>query len=621
MSFFLEHSANILKNDKLREPQIHAYVKAYEYYNGNPENRTSVIVLPTGTGKTGLITILPFGISQGKVLIITPQLTIKDGILESLSSGPENFLLRHQIIESLSSLPPVIEYSSDTRNTLKEAQIVVLNIHKLQSRLEHSLLKKVDENYFDMIIIDEAHHSTARTWIEAVNYFKNAKVIKLTGTPFRSDNEEIRGKEIFHYPLSAAMSNGYIKSLEKFKYIPEELYFILDKDESKSYSIQEIIDMKLKDDDWISRSVAYSRECSEKVVNESINLLEEKKLNNSIPHKIIAVACSIYHANQIKVIYEEKGLQVAILHSKMSDLDKEENFNNIKNNRVQVVINVAMLGEGYDHKYLSIAAIFRPFKSLLPYAQFIGRILRHIPESSVPSDNIGSIIAHEHLNLDKLWEYYRTEIEKSKIILALEEDLDSISDEMEENFIVNKEERMKPFIDLGEIKENGSGRLEKEVYLTTELLKRREKEEKEMQDKINTLISVGIPSEEAKKIIQQQQNKSSGYNRPDLLYKESRRNLDLEIRENVVPGLLLEYRINDKGTELKKSDLFKGKYSYIPKHDKPNNAMLAIYFNSILMHKVGKKRQDWTSSDISNAEIYLQEQIEYVKLVLDNFEV
>lgn len=620
MSYFLEYSANILNNNNLREPQVYAYAKAFEYYNNTPEDRTSVIVLPTGTGKTGLITLLPFGISEGKVLVITPQLTIKDGVLKSLSDGPDNFLLKQKVVESPLSLPQVIEYSKETRNTIDEADIVVLNVHKLQSRLEHTLLNIVDENYFDMIIIDEAHHSTAKTWIEAINYFKNAKVIKLTGTPFRSDNEKIRGKEIFHYTLGAAMSKGYVKSLEKFKYIPEELYFTLDEDESKRYSIQEIKNKNLKDDDWIKRSVAYSRECSERVVDESIKLLKEKKENNNIPHKIIAVACSIHHAKQIKELYEEKGYNVAILHSQLSEFDKETNFSNIENHRVEVVINVAMLGEGYDHKYLSVAAIFRPFKSLLPYAQFIGRILRYIPEQNSPIDNIGNIIAHEHLDLDKLWDYYKTEIEKSKIISSLDEDFNFDDDD---DIILGTSERLRPANPLGTIEETGSGRIEKENYLSTEIIKKKEETDKEMNEKIDQLVKLlGSSREEAKRILNQQNNRASGYNRPDLLYKQNRSSFNQEIRMNIVPELLLKYNIPDKGNELKSCKLFKNRrYSFIAKKNVANNAMLVIYFNTVLMNKLGKKRDDWTPSDINNAEIYLQEQVEYVKLVLENIDI
>jgi len=62
-------------------------------------------------------------------------------------------------------------------------------------------------------------------------------------------------------------------------------------------------------------------------------------------------------------------------------------------------VDVAMMGKGYDHKYLSIAAIFRAFKNPLPYKQFIGRILRVIPEEEVKKagDNIGNVVAHNLL--------------------------------------------------------------------------------------------------------------------------------------------------------------------------------------------------------------------------------
>ena len=87
-----------------------------------------------------------------------------------------------------------------------------------------------------------------------------------------------------------------------------------------------------------------------------MKFLNKRELSD-IPHKIIAVACSIKHANQIKSIYESKGLRVAIVHSDLEDKEKDKAFSDIDNHRVDVVVNVAMLGEGYDHPYLSVAAI------------------------------------------------------------------------------------------------------------------------------------------------------------------------------------------------------------------------------------------------------------------------
>lgn len=228
-----------------------------------------------------------------------------------------------------------------------------------------------------MIIIDEAHHSTANTWVETVNHFDKAKVVKLTGTPIRTDGVELAGELIYKYKLSQAMAKGYVKSLRNFEYIPEKLLLTIDNDENKTYTVEDILKLGLRDEDWIRRSVAFSKECSESVVKESLALLNEKRRDGSkVPHKIIAVACSITHAEQIKQIYVEKGYRAEVIHSKQEVEKQNKIKNDIDNHRLDVIIHVAMLGEGYDHPYLSVAAIFRPFRSELPYEQFIGRVLR-----------------------------------------------------------------------------------------------------------------------------------------------------------------------------------------------------------------------------------------------------
>ena len=61
-----------------------------------------------------------------------------------------------------------------------------------------------------------------------------------------------------------------------------------------------------------------------------------------------------------------------------------------------------MLGEGFDHPKLSVAAIFRPFRTLAPYIQFVGRVLRVIVQNSPGHpDNYGHIVTHAGMNLDE----------------------------------------------------------------------------------------------------------------------------------------------------------------------------------------------------------------------------
>lgn len=621
--YFKLSSPNIEDNDYLREPQKLAYQKVYNHFILERKNTHAIVVLPTGVGKTGLMGLFPYGISNGRVLIITPQVVIKETVLESLDPrNSENFWLKRNVFSKVSELPVLVEYEGlrTKKEWLYMSNIVILNIHKLQQRLDSSLLNIVDENFFDMIIIDEAHHSTASTWVQATNYFKDVKVIKLTGTPFRTDNEKIMGEEIYKYKLSQAMAKGYVKSLEKFYYIPNELYLTIDGNKDKKYTVEEVFSILNKDENFISRSVAFSTECSLSVVEESIKLLNKKLDHNSaIPHKIIAVACSIEHAIETKDLYESKNLKCAIIHSKLDEHIKESTLKDIENHRVQVVINVSMLGEGYDHPYLSIAAIFRPYRYALPYAQFIGRILRKIPaeEGATATDNIGQIVTHKLLYLDELWNYYKNEIQESETIKYLE---DIHIDDYDDEFSTPAEKRDYD-TSIGNATENGEGKLVGESYLDTELLKLREKELKEERQKISELQKIlNTSEEEARKILYSQKLREEKLKRPDLLYKQIGKDIDTRIREEIVPELLTRYHLGKNQDDIKDCFLFKhSSFKWIPNRTTSNAGMLAIYFNHALKVKLNRSKKDWTPEDYEKASSIVDSIYEYVDKVLESY--
>ena len=112
-----------------------------------------------------------------------------------------------------------------------------------------------------MIIIDEAHHFETKAWLENLHHFSNAKIVKITATAYRTDKKQLVGELIYKYKLSQSMSKGYVKSLEKFDYVPDELFFTIDGNTDKTYTYEEIIDLKLKDEDWIAWSVVLSEDC------------------------------------------------------------------------------------------------------------------------------------------------------------------------------------------------------------------------------------------------------------------------------------------------------------------------------------------------------------------------
>jgi hypothetical protein len=73
-----------------------------------------------------------------------------------------------------------------------------------------------------------------------------------------------------------------------------------------------------------------------------------------------------------------------------------------------VIVQVRKLGEGFDHPFLSVAAVFSIFASLSPFVQFVGRVMRVIKQNS-PNDptNQGTVVFHSGANIASRWEDFQ----------------------------------------------------------------------------------------------------------------------------------------------------------------------------------------------------------------------
>ncbi|MGN7352339.1 DEAD/DEAH box helicase [Paenibacillus amylolyticus] len=612
LNYFMLAKPLIVENEELREPQILAYIDTFNHFNAEGTQRDAVVILPTGAGKTGVMGMVPYGLCRGRVLIITPQLVIKDHVVESLDpSSQENFWLKRKVFQSFNDLPIVNEYDNDiNEEELRNSNIIILNIHKMSTRYRNSLLSKVDPDFFDMIIIDEAHHSPAETWQNALSYFNKAKVVKVTGTPFRTDRKPIEGKVITEYRLGRAMQQSIVKSLENFKLLPETLYLTIDNNDEIAYTIDQLRSMGIKDENFIARSVALSKECNYQIIDESIKVLNLKRAGSSVPHKIIAVACSVDHAKRLKEMYEERGLRSLLIYS---DLDKEEKkaiLTDIENNRCDVVINVAMLGEGYDHKYLSVAAIFRPFKSLAPYSQFIGRILRRIEdhEISKPGDNIGTVIAHRDLGLEPLWKEYQKELKISDVIEKVkkqERDERKLTRDIEREYDKG----------VGVVETMGELDIETEYYIETMLIEENLIFEQDIVAKIEKfkeILPQASDDDLRKLILSQEGSKAENplLKSPKKYRMLIRENFHANIYENLPAWFITEFEVEKENRDF--SEAIPPKYSFI-KNDVTldNAAIISVYLNTRLKEKFGK-REKWILDDFFKAEDYLSQLVSHL---------
>ena len=398
-TFFLDTAANVEGNTSLRDPQRDGYLRAYDFFSAGGEK--AVIQLPVGCGKSGLAAILPFGIAKGRVLIIAPNLTIKDELQKTLdiTNRQKCFWRRMRVLadEDMIAGPYVCTLESGNMSVCEQSHIILTNIQQLATNAD-KWLNQFPQDFFDLIIVDEAHHGAAASWKLVFSRFPKAKVINLTATPFRSDRQELEGDLIYRYPFKSASIKGYIKKLRATYVAPTELTFTVEGSE-RTFTLDEVL--AIKEEEWFSRGVALSDPCNVSIVDNSLEKIEQLRLSGT-KHQIIAVACAINHGQRIRSLYEERGYRAEIIHSQLDADKQEEIIRDLKNGTLDCIVQVAMLGEGFDHPKLSVAAIFRPFRSLAPYIQFVGRILRVVVQNDpTHPDNYGHIVTHVGLNLDE----------------------------------------------------------------------------------------------------------------------------------------------------------------------------------------------------------------------------
>jgi superfamily II DNA or RNA helicase len=401
--FFRKAPVRIAGNANLRVPQVEGHEAARVFFDDG--GHRAVEQIPVGCGKTGLITLLPFGIARGRVLVIAPNLTIKRQLRDAFDiTSQECFYRKVGVLADLANGPFVAALDADANlSDCDDAHVVVTNIQQLGEHADR-WLPEFEDGFFDLIVVDEGHHNAAPSWQRVFERFPEARVLSVTATPFRADEQPVEGEVIYRYPFRDAMHRGYIKDITSVNVAPREIYFTYRGDDHH-HTLDEVLE--LREEDWFSRGVALAHECNVSIADASILWLQYLR-ETGTPHQLIAVACSMDHARDVRSIYQERGLETREIHSGMPEYEREDILRDLRNGRIDAVVQVQMLGEGFDHPPLSVAAIFRPFRSLSPYIQFVGRIMRvYVQNAPGHPDNQGIVVSHVGMNVDRHWDDFK----------------------------------------------------------------------------------------------------------------------------------------------------------------------------------------------------------------------
>lgn len=332
----------------LRPYQQNASDAAIKYF-GSVKKTNSIMVLPTGSGKSLIIADIANRLGE-PVLIFQPSKEILEQNMAKLQS--------YGVVDC--------SIYSASFNSKKVNRITFAMIGSVVNHPEHF-------KHFRYVIIDECHLVNSKNSDSMYNSFLNGmycKVLGLTATPYRLSTDGFGGSilkfitrtrprifsEVIYHVQVAELSNaGY---LAKMEYYPVELV-----NTSKLRLNSTGADYT---DESIQRHYAeidFNRE----LLKIIYRLIKAGRKSILVFTKFVKEA--EYLAKQLGDIAE-------FVSGETPKKERESILNRFKGGQIKVVCNVGVLSVGFDFPELETVVLARPTMSLALYYQMVGRALR-----------------------------------------------------------------------------------------------------------------------------------------------------------------------------------------------------------------------------------------------------
>lgn len=335
--------------------------------------KKTLLVLPTGTGKT----------------IVFSKIAE-----ERVRQGGRGLILAHRG-ELLDQAADKIEQAtglSTSREQAEETSIGSWNrlvVGSVQSMVQEKRLSRFPSDYFDFIIVDEAHHALSNTYKTVLNHFEEADVLGVTATPDRGDMQNL-GQYFeslaYEYSMPKAIKEGFLAPIKALT-IPLELDISSVAQTAGDFSASQLgsaLDPYL-----------------EAIADEMVKYCQDKRTLVFLP--------LIKTSQKFTEILNKKGFKAAEVNGQSKD--REEVLQDFDNGKYDVLCNSMLLTEGYDSPAIDCVIVLRPTRVRSLYSQMVGRGTRIHPDK----DHL--------LLLDFLWHTDRHELVHPAHLIAEDDEV------------------------------------------------------------------------------------------------------------------------------------------------------------------------------------------------------
>lgn len=316
-------------------------------YNSKITDKSALIQMPTGSGKSGVIASIARCIQNvGLVLVLTPRVSLRDQLLNDIngrffnhvSYPTENLLKRIESVAEGSSL------------NLKG------NIDDLVLVMTIDMLLSISKFYFDsfsilkekvsLLIVDEGHYEPAKEWSRVIRDFNTPKVI-FTATPYRNDFKafDIDTRYAFTMSFKNACEKRFLRQVK-----------------------------------FVNRD-SNVRKTPAEFVDDVIRFYDSKyKADSEDPPRVIIRCDDSASIRQLANAFKTKDRTVVGIHETFSEVAEGWERKKVPNPEIESAIfwiHQNKLLEGIDDSRFCMLAIYKKISSARDLIQQIGRIIRN----------------------------------------------------------------------------------------------------------------------------------------------------------------------------------------------------------------------------------------------------
>lgn len=342
--------------------------------------KRTLLVLPTGTGKTIVFSkIIEDRVKKGERVLVIAH---RGELLEQASDK----------LYKSTGLKTATEKAKQT-SLGSFYRVVVGSVQTLQ---REKRLNQFPPEYFDTIVIDEAHHAISDGYQRVLQHFESANVLGVTATPDRGDMRNLGSyfeSLAYEYSLPEAIKSGYLSPIKALT-IPLKL---------------DLSNVKQQAGDFSTKDLGTA-------LDPYLEQIAEEMKKQCFNRKTVVFLPLVKTSQKFRDILNQHGFKAAEVNGESGD--REQILKDYEEGKYNVLCNSMLLTEGWDCPSVDCVIVLRPTKVRALYSQMVGRGTRLAPGKK------------ELLLLDFLWHTERHELCHPANLIATDE---AVAKKMTEN--------------------------------------------------------------------------------------------------------------------------------------------------------------------------------------------